>query len=64
MKGWYQDFMNYVNQDEVFKCGSKSNFFMFFFIIFFTYIKMSKNWSGKYYQDNKKRLQEKAFEKY
>ena len=28
------------------------------------YIKMSKNLSGKYYQENKERLQKKAREKY
>ena len=33
--------------------------FIHFFIIFFIYIKMSKNLSAKYYQENKERLQKK-----
>ena len=32
-----------------------------FFIYFFTYIKMSKDSSAKYYQNNKERLQKKVF---
>ena len=35
-----------------------------FFFFFFTYIKMSKNSSTKYYQDNKERLQKKDRERY
>ena len=35
-----------------------------FFINFFTYIKMSKNSSAKYYQENKERLQKKICERY
>ena len=35
-----------------------------FFIIVFTYIKMSKDSRAKYYQNNKKRLQKKARERY
>ena len=37
------------------------NFFIYFF---FTYIKISKDLSAKYYQDNKQRLQKNAPEKY
>ena len=33
--------------------------FYYFFIYFSTYMKMSKDLSAKYYQDNKERLQEK-----
>ena len=32
--------------------------------LFFMYIKMSKNLSDKYYQENKERLQKKAWEGY
>ena len=35
------------------------NFFVNFLIFFFIYIKMSKNLSAKYYQENKERLQKK-----
>ena len=35
-----------------------------FFINFFTYIKMSKNSSAKYYQENKERLQKKICKRY
>ena len=45
----------------------KCNIFMSsnkYFIIFFTYQKMSKNSSGKYYQENKGRLQKKAHERF
>ena len=34
-----------------------------FIIIFFTYIKMFKDSSAKYYQNNKERLEEKVCEK-
>ena len=37
--------MNYVNYDKV--------DLQYFFIIFFTYIKMSKNSLAKYYQENR-----------
>ena len=37
---------------------------IFFIIFFFTYIKLSKYSSAKYYQDNKERLQRKARERY
>ena len=33
--------------------------FNFFFIILFSFIKVSKNVSAKYYQENKERLQKK-----
>ena len=32
--------------------------------MFFTYLKMSKDSSAKYYQNNKERLQKKARERY
>ena len=35
-----------------------------FFIIFSIYIKVSKILSGKYYQENKERLQKRACERY
>ena len=57
--------MNYLNHDKA--KTSKWNFKIFFinvFIIFFTYIKMSKNLSAKCYQENKERLQKKARERY
>ena len=34
------------------------------FVIFFTYIKIFKDSSAKYYQNNKKRLQKNACERY
>ena len=41
------------------------NFFInFFYEIFFTYMKMSKNSSAKYYKGNKERLQKNAPEIY
>ena len=39
-------------------------FFITFSIIFFIYIKTSKNLSAKYFQENKERLQKKARERY
>ena len=36
----------------------------FFYNFFFIYIKMSKNLSAKYNQENKERLQKKARERY
>ena len=39
-------------------------FFITFSIIFFIYIKTSKNLSDKYFQENKERLQKKARERY
>ena len=45
--------------------SSNKFFYRFFFIIFFNiHIKMSKNLSAKYYQENKERLQKKAHERY
>ena len=41
-----------------------NRFFPIFLIIFFTYIKVSKDLSGKYFQVNKKRLQKTAHERY
>ena len=35
-----------------------------FFIFCFTYVKMSKKSSAKYYQKNKERLQKKVCERY
>ena len=37
---------------------------LIFSFFFFTYIKMSKNSSTKYYQDNKERLQKKTSQRY
>ena len=45
--------MNYVNYDKVNFIFKFSNNF---FIIFFTYIKMPRNSSAKYFQENKERL--------
>ena len=46
-------------QNDIFKSSSK--FFCYFFLIIFLHIhiKMSKNLSTKYYQENKERLQKK-----
>ena len=43
--------MNYANHDKT--------DLQHFCVYFFTYIKISKDLSGKYYQNNKKRLQNK-----
>ena len=43
--------MNYANHDRT--------DLQHFCVYFFTYIKISKDLSGKYYQNNKKRLQNK-----
>ena len=54
--------MNYVNREnykiksDIFE-SSKNPIFFFFNFFFFKYIKMSKNLSAKYYQENKERLQ-------
>ena len=40
------------------------NFSLIFFITFFIYIKLSKNLSVRYYQENKERLQKKDREIY
>ena len=50
-------------KSDIFKSSNKSisNEFLYTYI-FFTYIKMSKNPSAKYYQENKERLQEKTCE--
>ena len=42
----------------------KKKFNYFFTIFFFIFIKLSKNSSAKYYQDNKERLQKKTIERY
>ena len=51
-------------ESDFFKCYNKFifyNFFdNFFYKFFFIYIKMSKNLSAKYCQENKERLQKKA----
>ena len=39
------------------------NLFITFFTFFFIYIKIPKNLSAKYYQENKERLQKKARER-
>ena len=43
--------MNYANHDET--------ELQHFYVYFFTYIKISKDLSARYYQNNKKRLQNK-----
>ena len=50
-------------KSDIFKSSNKSisNEFLYIYI-FFIYIKMSKNPSAKYYQENKERLQEKTCE--
>ena len=63
--------MKYVNhgkakfKSDIFKSSDKSIFYKFFYKLFFViflfiYIKMSKDLSAKYYQENKKRLQKKV----
>ena len=37
-----------------------NSFYIYFYKFFFIYIKMSKNSSAKYYQENKERLQKKT----
>ena len=54
--------MNYENHDKL----NLQHFhvFQYFFIIFFAYIKITKDLSAKYYQNNKERLPKKARERY
>ena len=40
------------------------NFFIFYLVIFFIYIKMSKDSSARYYPKNKEKIQKKSDEKY
>ena len=40
------------------------NFFIFYLVIFFIYIKMSKDSSARYYPKNKEKIQKKSREKY
>ena len=48
-----------------FKSFSNSLFiYIFFYNIFFIYVKISENLSAKYYQGNKERLQKKACGRY
>ena len=49
---------------SIFKSLNKLNFYINFFIYFLTYMKMSKDSSAKYYEDNKEKLQKKALERY
>ena len=55
--------MNYVNCNKVTFSSLLINpfsykfFYNFFYNFFFIYIKMSKNLSANYYQENKERLQ-------
>ena len=49
---------------SIFKSLNKLNFYINFFIYFLTYMKMSKESSAKYYEDNKEKLQKKALERY
>ena len=48
--------MNYANQEKIY-FQHFHLFGYFFYEICFTYIKMSKDLSAKYYQNNKERLQ-------
>ena len=41
---------------SIFKSLNKLNFYINFFIYFLTYMKMSKDSSAKYYEDNKEKL--------
>ena len=50
-------------ESDIFESLNKSIFYNSFYN-FCIYIKMSKNWSAKYYQENKERLQKKAHERY
>ena len=47
--------MNYANHGKICRIVMSCN--NFFIIFIFTYIKMSKDSSGIYYQNNKERLQ-------
>ena len=49
--------MNYANHDKICKIVTSCN--NFFMVFIFTYIKMSKDSSAIYYQNNKERLQKK-----
>ena len=40
------------------------NFFIFYLVIFFIYIKMSKDSSARYYPKNKEKIQKRSREKY
>ena len=46
------------------KSSNKFTFYKFFYKFFFIYIKLPKNLSAKFYQENKERLQKKARERY
>ena len=50
-----------ILKTDIFK---SSNIFFDIYIYIYIYIKISKNLSAKYYQENKKRLQKKACERY
>ena len=61
--------MNYVNYNKfksnILKCSNKSIFHKFFGnFFFFIYVKISENLSAKCYQENKRRLQKRARERY
>ena len=55
--------------NDILKFSNESIFYRFFkyillhIYILFIYIKMSKNLSAKYYQENKQRLQQKSLRK-
>ena len=56
-------------KSDIFKSFDKSTFLLILFYnfsynFFFIYIKMSKNLSAKYYQENKERLQKKSRKRY
>ena len=46
-------------KSDIFISCNKSIFYNFFYNFFSIYIKISKNLSAKYYQENKERLQKK-----
>ena len=53
-------------ESDIFKSSNKSifynSFYRFFYKPFFIYIKISKNVSVDYYQENKERLQKRVLE--
>ena len=56
-------FMNYINHDKIY-LQHFYVFYNFFYIYIYIYIKISKDSSGKHYQNNKELLLKKAGERY
>ena len=52
--------MNYINHDKIYL----QHFYVFYNFFFYIYIKISKDSSGKHYQNNKELLLKKAGERY